>query len=507
MAPGGRLGQPACPGESAGGLMGRRLIIMVAASAAAAWCTLSALAGPAGAGVVSSAGPAAKAVSWRNAIEVPGSGKLNAGGEAEVTSVSCRSAGSCSAGGSYVDGSGHGQAFVVSSRKSHWGRAIDVPGLSALHAVGSAIFSVACGSAGDCAAGGYEKDASGREQGLVVIQKKGRWGKAIKVPGSAALNVGGVASVSSVSCGSAGSCAAGGYYRDGTGRVQVFVVSEKKGRWGKAIEVPGSGALNAGGDAVVNSVSCKPGGNCVAGGLYEDGSDHGQAFVVSSKKGRWGKASKVPGSGALNAGGSAGVYSVSCGSAGNCAAGGYYRDGSGHIEALVVSEKRGRWGKAIEVPRSGALNAGGDASVDAVSCASAGSCSAGGSYVDGSGRVQTFVVSSKNGRWGTASEVPGSGALNAGGAAAIDSVSCASAGNCAAVGFYQDGFGHNQAFVVSETNGRWGKGIKVPGSAALNEGGNAGLESVSCGAARSCAAGGYYRDGSGHSQAFVVWRA
>ena len=51
--------------------------------------------------------------SWGNAIEVPGSGTLNAGGAADVTSVSCRSAGTCAAGGIYHDASGHTQAFVV----------------------------------------------------------------------------------------------------------------------------------------------------------------------------------------------------------------------------------------------------------------------------------------------------------------------------------------------------------------------------------------------------------
>jgi len=35
-------------------------------------------------------------------------------GNAEVTSVSCASAGNCSAGGYYADNSGHPQAFAVS---------------------------------------------------------------------------------------------------------------------------------------------------------------------------------------------------------------------------------------------------------------------------------------------------------------------------------------------------------------------------------------------------------
>ena len=70
-------------------------------------------------------------------------------------------------------------------------------------------------------------------------------------------------------------------YRSGSGNTRAFVASERNGRWGKAIQVPGSGALNAGGGAGVNSVSCPSAGNCAAGGLYVDSSGHDQGFVVS----------------------------------------------------------------------------------------------------------------------------------------------------------------------------------------------------------------------------------
>jgi len=51
--------------------------------------------------------------------------------------------------------------------------------------------------------------------------------------------------------------------------------------WQTAIEVPGTAALNKGGHAVVNSLSCASAGNCAAGGSYTDRSGHLQAFVAS----------------------------------------------------------------------------------------------------------------------------------------------------------------------------------------------------------------------------------
>src|SRR5215469_76073 len=327
-----------------------------------------------------------------------------------------------------------------------------------------------------------------------AIARAGTWRTAIEVPGLRSLDKGGPSHLASVSCGSAGNCAAGGNYRDGSLRQQAFVVSERNGRWRTAIEVPGSGTLNAHGDATVTSLSCASAGNCAADGTYADSHSHLQAFVVSERNGTWGRAIEVPGSGILNKGGNAQLASVSCASAGNCAAGADYIDGSNHMQAFVVSERNGTWGKAIEVPGLGSLNKGGGAVLASVSCGSAGNCAAGGVYTDGSGNQQAFVVSERNGTWGKAIEVPGLGSLNKLGVAVLTSVSCRPAGNCAAGGGYLDGSGRFQAFVVSERNGTWGKAIRVPGSGALNAGGHAFVDSVSCASAGNCVAGGNYAD-------------
>ena len=165
----------------------------------------------------------------------------------------------------------------------------------------------------------------------------GTWGTAIEVPGTAALNTVGLACTRAMSCASAGNCSAGGHYTDGAAFSSVFVASQVNGRWGTAKEVPGTAALNTGGNAQIDSVSCAKAGDCTAGGFYTDSSSHGQGFVVSQVNGRWGTAKEV--AAALNTGTNnpAGILSVSCASAGNCSAGGGYTDSSGHAQAFVVS--------------------------------------------------------------------------------------------------------------------------------------------------------------------------
>src|SRR6266487_989848 len=89
-----------------------------------------------------------------------------------------------------------------------------------------------------------------------AVTPAGSWRRAIEVPGLAALNKGRNARVTSVSCGAAGNCTVGGYYTNRHHHSQGFVAVERRGRWGKAIEVPGLGGLNKGGHALVLSVSC-----------------------------------------------------------------------------------------------------------------------------------------------------------------------------------------------------------------------------------------------------------
>jgi hypothetical protein len=454
--------------------------------------------------------PGSSGGTWGKAMVIPGLGRLNTGGSADVGAVSCPAPGDCEAAGDYAVSDTNQQAFVVSQRNGRWNKAINVPGLASLNAGRSAsVDSLSCAAPGNCSAGGQYTARNGQFHAFVVTERNGRWGKAIEVPGSARLDVTGGGDIGAMSCARPGDCTAGGEYGvagPSEGATEALVVTERDGRWGKAIEVPGSGRLNVLAQARVESVSCAAPGNCSAGGYYLDGNDNYQAFIVTERNGRWGKAIEVPGSAALNVGGIAGINAVSCAAPGDCSAGGDYGGSGASEQALVATERNGRWGKAIEVPGSAALNVGRDAEIESVSCAAPGDCSAGG-YYDGSvPGEQALVATERNGRWGKAIEVPGSAALNVGRDAEIESVSCAAPGDCSAGGYYGSSRTSVQALVATERNGRWGKAIEVPGSAALNVGRDAETESVSCAAPGHCSAGGIYSYGKAglDSQGFVV---
>ena len=475
--------------EDNGGMTRTRKVALALASAAALVLTV----------VTSAAGAVAGTGSpWGTAIEVPGIDPLNTS-FGWLSSISCPAVGDCTAGGSYSDGSGHDQAYVVDQVSGTWGTAIEVPGTAALNTGdgGDNTVSVSCSSPGNCAAGGDYTVASGDDRPFVADETDGVWGTAIEVPGAAGLIKGLDATVSAVSCvpGTTLDCAVAGSYADAAGHGQAFVADAARGVWGTAIEVPGTPALGSSAGASV--LSCPAAGACTVGGTYADSAGDFQPFVAREGGGTWGQAVKIPGAAALNQGPSSQVNGLSCSSAGNCSVAGTYDSDptDQHFQAYVDTEKNGGWATAVAMPGLTALNTGLVAQEYTLACTSAGNCAAGGYYTDSSGAEQAFVINQTAGSWGSAIEVPGSAALNQAGNGGIRSVSCASSGNCVAGGYFAKFHtGHTQALVADETAGVWRKAQEVPGTAALNTGNQGQVNAVSCVRAATCALGGIYNE-------------
>ncbi len=439
------------------------------------------------------------------AIAAPGLGLASAatstrpdgGAQARVASISCTSAGSCTAVG-YMIPPGQNQAFVVSEQNGSWRQAERIPGLSALPggSVRALPAAVSCSSAGNCSAGGLYVDRAGHGQAFVVSEKNGTWGNAEEVPGSADLNVGGDATIEQMSCTLAGGClAAGTYESDSSMDQQAFVVQEIGGVWGPAEDIAGLDALNTGGVAEVRTLYCVHTGNCTVGGDYNDG--HGaEPFVAYQNYGEWYSAQTFPDIAAANTGLIASIDSLSCQRRGICTGVGTYRTSDGNTHVFADSEQNYIWNGFQPIPGMAALPKGGAVypSIGFLSCPSAVNCTAGGTYVDASGNTQSYIVTQANGVWGNARVLPGVAALGVSHFVVLAGLSCRSAGNCTAAGSYVVNL-HTLTtlvFVVAEKNGKWGKAQALPGSVALSKGGNLDPEALSCGAPGNCALGGTY---------------
>ena len=406
------------------------------------------------------------------------------GSGAYLYSLSCASRGNCSAVGSYSIKQNHHRAIVVNERDGQWGKVEALPGLTARDdGLNTGAFVVSCASPGNCSAGGTY--SLGRSQLLIFVanERDGVWGRAVTIRNVRAIETGDFADLSTISCASPGNCSAGGEFY-GAYSARAFVLDEVGGKWGGIEPVTGTSTYAMEG-STVSSISCSAPGDCSVVGTTQKGSNGQPPFTLDETNGVWGHPEVVPGLAALSSGGTDFVISLSCASVGNCGARGTYRAQSGVTQSYLVDETHGEWGRAFGIPGMVALDGRHIEQLNAISCGSPGNCSAGGSYGNGS-HEQAFLVNEVNGRWGTPMLISGLAALNQGHFTSVTDISCSSAGNCGAIGTYSGAQGYVQAFALNETGGTWGGATEV-GAPSFPAVVGAHASVISCTASSSCA--------------------
>jgi hypothetical protein len=191
---------------------------------------------------------------------------------------------------------------------------------------------------------------------------------------------------------------------------------------------------------------------------------------------------------------STGLYATACTSPGFCVAGGDYQDATKPVEPVVATQSRGRWlrGTTLVLPRGAARQP--YSEVNSVACVSAGNCVAVGDYESGgSNSLQAFIATESRGRWGHAfvPRLPSNSASPA--SAQLGAVSCTRSGFCEAVGSYQDSSGNVQTMALTRlASGAWRQAGEVasPPGAAGNP--DAFMTGIACTAPGSCVAVGNY---------------
>jgi hypothetical protein len=257
-------------------------------------------------------------------------------------------------------------------------------------------------------------------------------------------------------------------------------------------------SLNAGGSAFVNAIVCTgPTGDCVAAGQYADAKEGFHAFVVTERGGIWGTAQQVAAQ--LNRSDGAEVLAAACANPGNCVAGGTYLDARAIGQAFVVQETNGTWDPAEKV--AGADNRE-DARVTSVSCSPTGHWCVAGGYLTAPGiQQQAFVVNDNHGTWGRAVMV--ASAVNRRHDASVTTVSCPAPGSCSAGGSYFFARSDELPFVIDQSHGVWGAARTIrPTWSTLPSG--AIVNSISCYSAHNCVAVGTQMDPKHREQAFDV---
>jgi hypothetical protein len=369
------------------------------------------------------------------------------------------------------------------------------------------LFSVACTAAGTCTAGGNYQAAGRQIEPMVAAQWHGHWSRAIPLvlPAGAAAQP--YAQVNGIACRSAGNCVAVGDYEYGRSRnLQAFIVTESRGRWAQAFtpRLPANASSPV--SAQLAAVTCTRDGSCAAVGGYQDSSGNAQSMVVAKPPaGPWRQATEI--ASPPNAAGNPDAFmtGIACSGPGMCVAVGNYSVSPTQFEAMGAVELRGAWHRATEIAAPRGAIASTFTAVTSVSCLAAGPCLGVGQYAVSATQSRAMVVTESKGRFGRASAVtavpPGASAHPS---SYLLGVSCRPSGACFAVGGGRNRAGHSVAMYLVRSGGRWRAAfLASPDGATAGQRQLSALNAVSCTGRAHCSAVGYYHDqlGGGRAEA------
>jgi len=366
------------------------------------------------------AGAASSSVAWGTPVALSGATTVTVGTPSQVSPViTCSSVGNCVAVGSYDNNLQQGRAFVESEVAGVWGTAATPTGVLST-ATTSSLVDASCSTDGNCV-------AVGTANSTAVIEESagGVWQSAVAVPGLSVLGTG-TSSLTHVACSTPGNCTATGTWQSAKGVTYTITTTETSGTWSAAQLMLGSKALGIKykgtySDAEPNALSCSSAGNCVVGGFVSDVLGFlVVGYLYQQVGGVWKPATLVPGLAALNAGEYGFVNAVSCSTATDCVAGGTVSDANQIQSSFLVTEVGGVWGNAESVPGESALNVGTGATsnfyaggqVMNLSCASPGNCTAVGEYTDDADLAQIYTTTETAGVWSTATPLPNYNSIN-----------------------------------------------------------------------------------------------
>lgn len=400
-------------------------------------------------------------------------------GNNQLDSVSCPQAGSCAAVGYYqgagADGAGARRALAEELSGSSWA-------LMAAPNAGSGanvLNGVSCPSAKICFAVGYDVNA-GVERALTEGWSNGVWAV------TPTPDVGpGANELSSVACtlptapasSKAAACASVGTFQTRAGIYQDLIETKGATGWAPLAHSPDANATNN----ELAAVSCSSPTSCMAVG-HHNVKGVAQALSVELVRGAW-HVRPSPDEGTSTND----LTGVACApAAAGCAAVGYFNQLISGFKDVAPQALAEAWSGSSWATVTAADALAPDVDVNDVSCYSSGSCVGVGSDVGGTGARQGFIEDLSDGAW---SVVPGAQLSSA--SSSLDAVSCVSATSCIAVGYYATAK-TDQALVEKRSGGEWSVSSSPDEGTGHNQ-----LNGVSCSSPTSCVAVGFFSSAHG----------
>ncbi len=226
------------------------------------------------------------------------------------------------------------------------------------------------------------------------------------VPSDAQTGLSYGATLSSIDCQTDLSCVAVGEYK-GTGGQFGLIDTYSGGVW-SAQPAPQPADAGAHQEVFVAEVSCPSAGSCAAGGFYFNGDDVEQGLLLSqSGGGAWsGEAAPLPAGSDTGSNEQSEINALSCAPT-TCEGVGYVRDTSGSFHALLQQLSGGTWTPSMAPePTNAGSGSNQDAGLLGVSCTFDGICNAVGFYEDQANGADRALIVNVDGTSASATEGP-----------------------------------------------------------------------------------------------------
>jgi hypothetical protein len=335
--------------------------------------------------------------------------------------VSCVSAGACTAVGNYKNSAGTFLTLAEQWNGRRWSIQTTPNPTGALT---SSLFGVSCVSAGACTAVGDYKNSAGTLVTLAEQWNGRRWSIQATPNPTGALT----SSLFGVSCVSAGACTAvGSYTSHAGGSVTTATLAEVWNGTSWAIQAtPNPSGLDT---SQLIDVSCVSTGACTAVGTYTNFALNDVTLAEQWDGTSW-AIQTTPNPTRAH---TSDLNGVSCVSADACTAVGDHTNGAGTEVTLAEWWNGTSWAIQTTPNPTGAHDSY-MSGFNGVSCVSAGECTAVGAYTDRAGTFVTLAERLNGRRWAIQTTPHPTGAHDG----VLDAVSCVSAGACTAVGDYKN---------------------------------------------------------------------
>jgi hypothetical protein len=410
--------------------------------------------------------------------------------------VACASARSCVAIGQYYDAAGNTQGLLERLSGTTWTatRAPVPAGASADPYV--QLTAVTCPSASSCVAVGSYTDSAG-SQGLVETLTGATW-TATKLP-QPARAAGPQVELASVACATASSCVAAGSYTDSSDVLHALLAARSGTAW-TATTAPQPPDAATPAMSYLDSVACTRASSCLAAGSYNDSSGRHEALLETLSGTTWTPATAPPPADADYDPEDI-LYSVACPSASACAGAGYYTNSAGHSQGMLETLSGTTWTPTTApLPADAAGNP--QAVLYQAVCPSAAFCAAVGYYQDASGSGQGLLLTRPGATWtATKAQLPADPAADP--YVVLSAVACPTVNTCVAVGTYEATSGSQEGLLETLAGSGWTAALApVPADAVPQPSAN--LDSVACPSASWCAAAGSYTNASGSEQGLLL---